>query len=106
MIQIRGVGLGSTGQQFALCEVGVGPNSTFGANNTRQTIGTIGVGTTGPATSPGGSQVETLTLTGLSIPVAAEETIYLHLLADAGVTPQATAMLYVEEAVESKRRGR
>jgi len=50
--------------------------------------------------------VETLTLTGLGIPVAAEETLSLHLLSDAGVTPQATAMLYVQEAAESKRRGR
>ena len=76
-------------------------SNTFAVNDTRGSLITVALAQNF-LTTGGGVGSPNLAFGGLTIPIEAGERVFMHAIADAGVTPSGTIYLYVEDLRDVK----
>jgi len=89
----------------AKLEVSFMSTNTFTTNDVRGSVAMHGV-TLQFLTTGGGIGSNSLSISGLSIPVEAGERIHLHSSASAGVTAGGTCYLYIDDGVDDGGRAK
>ncbi|MFZ4580056.1 MAG: hypothetical protein ACOYOB_16830 [Myxococcota bacterium] len=106
LLSVKAIGMGSI-DNFAEVELSFSPGQVFDSNDIRTALASVRIANNATATYVSGVGADSVALSGLKIPVAQGERVYMYGTFNGSVSDvQGTAYLYIEDGFDERLRRR